>query len=96
MPYPYSRRRRRQLLERADYRCQRCKLADVSWNGRSILQAAHLDGNPSNDDDSNRAILCIWCHRKHDYLVWKIRRHQTRGGQRDAARPILQLTQEVL
>jgi hypothetical protein len=36
--------------------CQRCY-------GPPPLELHHLDGDPANDHDSNRILLCVDCHR---------------------------------
>jgi len=33
---------------------------------RIVLTIAHLDHDPSHNDDSNLQALCQWCHLKHD------------------------------
>ncbi len=33
---------------------------------KSVLEVAHLDGNRSNNELKNLAILCPTCHRMHD------------------------------
>jgi hypothetical protein len=51
-----------------------------------ILTVAHLDHNPRNNRDENRAALCQWCHLNYDKLHHK----ETRQARKDAARPLLQ------
>jgi 5-methylcytosine-specific restriction endonuclease McrA len=33
---------------------------------KAVLEVAHLDGNRTNNDVANLAILCPTCHRMHD------------------------------
>lgn len=36
------------------------------WRSRVVLTIAHLDFDPSNNDDANLLALCQHCHLKHD------------------------------
>jgi hypothetical protein len=42
-----------------------------------ILTVAHLDQDPSHNDDSNLAALCQRCHLNHDRPWNLVKRHQT-------------------
>lgn len=33
---------------------------------RNVLEIAHIDGNPNNNDLTNLVVLCPTCHRMHD------------------------------
>lgn len=60
-----SRHVRRFILERADYRCEDC-----GWNerhpvdGSVLLQVDHVDGDHTNNCQSNLRALCPNCHAK--------------------------------
>lgn len=71
-------------LKRADYACERCRRP---WRP---LEVAHLDGDPANMRPSNLAVLCLACHRRHDYSRWAARCRETRSARKDAGRPLLQ------
>ena len=50
------------------------------------LERAHLDGNHANNDWANLAMLCVSCHKRHDYAYNGRRRrwgkgHPTQGVQ---------------
>lgn len=74
----------------------------IPLTGRSKLEAAHLDQTPGHDDDDNICMLAHSCHRRHDYTQWaeeygkfvRARKAQAIAAA-DAARPILQLLEEV-
>jgi hypothetical protein len=40
--------------------------AHCGFGIRDVLEVAHLDGDRSNNDVSNLAILCPNCHKMHD------------------------------
>lgn len=40
---------------------------DASADRGDRIERAHLDGNRRNNDASNLAMLCVSCHKKHDY-----------------------------
>ncbi|MGO9893117.1 MAG: hypothetical protein ACLPX8_02745 [Bryobacteraceae bacterium] len=90
------------LRVRASYACERCDLPDRPSGLRSALDGAHLDGDTSNNDDMNLALLCRRCHRAADYPSWSAKFTQWLIGQRDervakkdAARPILAYLEEA-
>lgn len=43
------------------------------------LERAHLDGDHANNDWSNLAMLCVSCHKKHDYVHNGRRRRWGKG-----------------
>lgn len=43
------------------------------------LERAHLDGNHANNDWSNLRMLCVSCHKKHDYAYNGRRRRWGKG-----------------
>ena len=67
------RRLARACLERADYRCEDCRVRQGTWriSRRShefyivYLHAAHVHHDPHNPDSELRA-LCPSCHLKYD------------------------------
>jgi len=48
-----------------------CKV-DPTHTGR--IERAHLDGDRTNNDPSNLAMLCVSCHKKHDYGLGRTKR----------------------
>jgi len=70
-------------------RCERCQWVEIKVKMRSRIEIAHLDGDPWNPDPNNRATLCAKCHRAHDYPSWAKKCRATRGGKKDARRPLL-------
>jgi len=86
---------RQRIRERAGDRCERCGYANGTRgairNGRwypALIQCgcAHLDHDPTNNDDSNLAWLCRHCHLKHDAGQHR----DSRSARKDLARPLLQ------
>jgi hypothetical protein len=56
-----------------------------------VLAMAHLDHNPENREDSNAAVLCQWCHLRHDR-----RQHRmTLVANRDARRPLCEVVERI-
>jgi hypothetical protein len=75
--------------------CERCR----RWLRGRKLEVAHLHiapGEPGHDADDNLSCLWVPCHKRHDYVGWAKACYETRCRAKDAARPILQLTQETL
>jgi hypothetical protein len=66
--------------------CERCSVLDLLPDGRSILDVAHLDGDPANNDPANRAALCKSCHARYDAPAAKPKRKATRLDRKDGAR----------
>lgn len=53
--------------------CEICKITD--WNGQSItFQVHHIDGNRTNNSESNLQILCPNCHSQTDNFCSKNRK----------------------
>lgn len=73
-------------------RCERCKWVELALlpGQRSKLEIAHLDGDATNRDRANLAVLCRTCHRKHDHKLWCQRCKATRSTRKDRSRPLLQ------
>jgi len=71
------------ILKRCGGVCERC--------GRCPrrLEIAHLDQDPSHDDEDNLAGLCYSCHRRHDYPSWARKARETRARRKDLGRPLL-------
>ena len=82
-------------LTRAGHECERCALPDRPKALRSALEGAHLNGDPSDNGESNIAILCHRCHKAVDYPEWARKCRETRIARKDAARPILAMLMEA-
>jgi len=61
-------------------------------------EGAHLDGDPTNNEEDNLAYLCRKRHRAHDrrewaakFSAWIRRRREERIEAKDNARPITRL-----
>jgi len=66
MPQPTKRVNYRKLAfahygERGQVVCAHCGFGILD-----VLEVAHLDGDRSNNDPANLAILCPNCHKMHD------------------------------
>jgi len=72
--------------------CARCQWKEPELDGqpKSRLEVAHLDGNVTNDEEDNLAVLCVQCHRSLDYPLWSKRCRETRSLRKDRLRPLLQ------
>lgn len=58
---------RKYMLERADYRCERCGWCETNEHHPTPpLQLHHIDGNCLNNREENLAILCPNCHALTD------------------------------
>lgn len=66
--------------------CEKCNVQDTRPEGRSILDVAHLDGDPANNDPANRAALCKSCHARYDAPAALPKRKATRLDRKDGAR----------
>ena len=57
-------KQRKRVLRRDGYRCRSCGRPEQKVNGRSNLQAHHLDGGGirSNAPDDRIVTLCVRCH----------------------------------
>lgn len=61
--YQLSLHIRRYLLEKADYKCQRCGWSEINpYTNTLPLEVEHIDGNYLNNQESNLIILCPNCH----------------------------------
>lgn len=59
---------KRKLIESRGYKCEECSLTE--WRGKSItLEMDHIDGDSSNNIDSNLRLLCPNCHSQTK--TWK-------------------------
>jgi hypothetical protein len=56
------------ILSRSKNCCEHCGVENnILRNGKRVhLAVAHLDQCPENNQHSNLAALCQWCHLKHD------------------------------
>ncbi len=52
---------RKLAFEKYELLCAHC-----GFGVRSVLEVAHLDGNRTNNELTNLAILCPNCHKMHD------------------------------
>jgi 5-methylcytosine-specific restriction endonuclease McrA len=82
------RQRRKEDLQRAGYRCQRCRVPGLIAGARN-LERAHLDGDRTNDAPENTAVLCVRCHKRYDYAEWSRKALETRRTRKDRCRPLL-------
>ena len=57
-------------FERAGNRCEWCQPENYKphpiTGSEVVLTVAHLDHDPTNNDDNNLAALCQRCHNRHD------------------------------
>ena len=54
---------RRYMLEKAEYKCEKCGWGEKNpYTGRVPLQIHHLDGNSLNNKEENLQVLCPNCH----------------------------------
>lgn len=66
-PKPQSSRRRSAKMNAGA--CEHC-------GGSSYLHVHHKDENPLNNDPSNLATLCMSCHLKEHWRIWKATKFQ--------------------
>ena len=61
--YWLSERVRRYMLEKHDYKCEKCGWGERNeYTGRVPLQVHHIDGNCKNNNEENLQLLCPNCH----------------------------------
>ena len=61
--YGLSRYIRRYLLEKADFKCERCGWSGKNpYTGQYVLEIHHKDGNYKNNNEDNLEVLCLNCH----------------------------------
>lgn len=54
---------RRYLLEQVDNKCSQCSWGEVNQTTKKIpLEVDHIDGDHTNNDQSNLRVLCPNCH----------------------------------
>lgn len=54
---------RNYLLQRHNYKCERCGWGEINpYTDRIPLQIHHIDGNSLNNTESNLQVLCLNCH----------------------------------
>jgi len=54
---------RQYMLEKADYKCQKCGWSEVnSFTGKIPLELSHKDGDFTNNNPDNLEIICPNCH----------------------------------
>lgn len=74
---------------RAKGKCERCGAAHNEYEMHDgklvkiILTTAHLDHDPTHNDDSNLAALCQRCHLRHDARQHADNAAETRQRKRD-------------
>lgn len=55
------------LLEKNDYKCEKCGFRGVNpYTNNTILQIHHIDGDSSNNKEENLQVLCPNCHAMTD------------------------------
>ena len=58
---------RRYLLEKNDYKCEKCGFDGINpYTNNTILQIHHIDGDSSNNKEENLQVLCPNCHAMTD------------------------------
>lgn len=61
--YWLSERIRRYMLEKHDYKCEKCGWGEKNEHtGKVPLQVHHVDGNCLNNSEENLQLLCPNCH----------------------------------
>ena len=61
---------RRQILEKRNYCCERCKVNLAQMNHRKLLHVHHKNSVKSDNSLRNLEVLCIVCHaNEHAHLV---------------------------
>lgn len=51
------------LLEKYDYKCQKCRWGEINpASGKSPLEIHHKDGDKTNNKEDNLELLCPNCH----------------------------------
>lgn len=77
--------RRLYLLQKADYKCSKCKFNERRQCGSTILEIDHIDGNHQNNSFANLQVLCPNCHA----LTPKYRNWHNKGNKKntDVLRP---------
>ena len=61
--YGLSRQVRRYLLEKANFKCERCGWGEKNpYTGKYVLEVHHKDGNYKNNSEDNLEVLCLNCH----------------------------------
>lgn len=61
--YGLSGRVRRYLMEKNDYKCEKCGWGETNeFTGNIPLQVHHIDGNCKNNREENLQLLCPNCH----------------------------------
>lgn len=56
------------VMERASNKCEECDCNKINpYNGKSILQIDHIDGNALNNNPNNLKVLCPNCHAMTKY-----------------------------
>ena len=58
---------RRYLLEKNEYKCEKCGFSGVNpYTNQTILQIHHIDGDSTNAKEENLQVLCPNCHAMTD------------------------------
>lgn len=78
---------------RAAWRCEWCGAAHGEGHpitgAKVVLQSAHLDQNPANNDRANLAVLCQFCHLNYDRPFNQQAARRTRALKRLRRQPSL-------
>lgn len=72
-------RKRLYLLQKADFKCQRCNFNERRSCGSTILEIDHIDGNHQNNAIENLQVLCPNCHA----LTPKYRNWHNKGNKKN-------------
>lgn len=61
--YGLSKYIRRYLLEKVNYKCEKCGWGEKNpYTGNYVLEIHHKDGNYKNNSEDNLEVLCLNCH----------------------------------
>jgi predicted HNH restriction endonuclease len=65
--YQLSAHIRRYLFEKYNNKCTRCGWGEINlWTGYIPLEVHHIDGDYTNNEESNLDLLCPNCHSLTD------------------------------
>ena len=79
---------RKYLYEKTNYKCELCGFEGYNpITGNSILQIHHLDGDASNNSESNLQVLCPNCHAMTDSYMALNKGKSARDKRYNASNP---------